>query len=86
MSLRSTVPEVKTSEEISPPSDQLLRKSQVAELLGVGKRAVERLVAAGKFPPPVNLAANMPRWPVEEVVKHLESLKAARKQAAEPGL
>jgi excisionase family DNA binding protein len=42
--------------------DMLLNKTQLAELLGVSRRTVDRMVAAGTAPAPVILPSGRRRW------------------------
>ena len=46
---------------VAPPKPVLTLK-EVANLLQVSSRSVQRLVDAGEFPAPVQIGANRPRW------------------------
>jgi excisionase family DNA binding protein len=43
------------------------RLDEVAESLGVSRRHVERLLSAGKFPPPDRKLGRVPLWRVDTV-------------------
>ena len=61
---------------------QLLTKREVAAKIGVHPESVMRLVRAGRFPKPVRLGGDGPRfrvrWPENEVDDWLASRMAAR--------
>ena len=42
--------------------DALLNKTQLAELLGVSRRTVDRMVERGEAPPMVTLPSGRRRW------------------------
>lgn len=42
--------------------DMLLNKTQLAELLGVSRRTVDRMVERGEAPPMVTLPSGRRRW------------------------
>jgi predicted DNA-binding transcriptional regulator AlpA len=48
---------------MSQDDDVLLNKAQLAELLGVSRRTVDRRVAAGTAPPVILLPSSRRRWP-----------------------
>jgi hypothetical protein len=45
------------------------RKAQVARLLGVGERTIERLLSGGKFPQPDARAGRCPLWTRETLTR-----------------
>lgn len=49
--------------------DRFIRMPEVAKLLGVSSRTIYRMIAAGRFVPPVcvsDRAVAWPRWRVQE--------------------
>ncbi len=52
----------------------LLRVEQVADVLGISKRTVWRLVSGGILPPPVTLG-RCKRWKHSDVARFVEGLK-----------
>ncbi|MCG3773610.1 MAG: hypothetical protein JW395_0419 [Nitrospira sp.] len=54
--------------------DQLLRATEVANLLGIAERTLSRLVKAGEFPMPTRIG-NSVRFSRAEVMKWLEGRK-----------
>jgi excisionase family DNA binding protein len=54
--------------------DSWVGKAQVAKMLGVSVRSVERLVATGQLPRPVRLGRLL-RWKLSTIQKHLEQLE-----------
>lgn len=50
----------------------VLTLAQVADLLLVSARSVQRLVEAGDFPAPIQLGSNRPRWLRSEIDAWLE--------------
>lgn len=69
----STTPHSAPTAAISP---NLLSKSDVMKLLGVSDRTIEKMVAAGDFPPPIRLG-KCARWAEAAVVAWLNE-KVAR--------
>jgi predicted DNA-binding transcriptional regulator AlpA len=62
-----------TPPEAGPAVERLaLRLDEVAAALGVSRRAVERVRAAGRFPRPDRTLGRMPLWRVETVRAWLE--------------
>jgi len=59
-----------------PEPDRLLKLPEVAELLGVSRRTVDRLIAAGKLVK-VNHSARASRVPQSSLVRYQEQLIAA---------
>jgi predicted DNA-binding transcriptional regulator AlpA len=53
----------------------LLTKSDVAQLLGVSTKSVDRWVAAGLLPPPLKITARTLRWPRDTVETAIAGLK-----------
>ena len=52
---------------------RLLRKKQIAEMLAISIKTVDRLVGSGKLPQPIYVGEKSPRWhsaPIEEVAKN----------------
>jgi excisionase family DNA binding protein len=56
--------------------DVLLNKAQLAELLGVSRRTVERMTAAGTGPPSVLLPSGRRRWRKGDVGRWVEERRA----------
>jgi excisionase family DNA binding protein len=54
--------------------DQLLRATEVANLLGIAERTLSRLVKAGEFPSPTRIG-NSVRFSRAEVMAWLEGRK-----------
>ena len=54
---------------------RLLRVEQVAEVLGISKRTVWRLVSGGQLPQPVAIG-RCKRWKQADVERFVESLKS----------
>ena len=59
-------------------AERLLRMKKVAELLGISKRGVSRLIARGDMPQPVNVIAST-RMPESEVEAYVDRLMGNRK-------
>ena len=51
-------------------------RREVAQLLNVGVRTIERWVAEGKLPPGIRHSYKVLRWPAEEIHRFIEELKA----------
>lgn len=49
----------------------LMKKSEVAKLLGCSERQVENLVKSGRIPKPIQLGPNSPRWRRPEMLQAL---------------
>jgi excisionase family DNA binding protein len=49
----------------------LMKKSEVAKLLGCSDRQVENLVKSGRIPKPIQLGPNSPRWRRPELMQTL---------------
>jgi excisionase family DNA binding protein len=56
--------------------DVLLNKTQLAELLGVSRRTVDRMVAAGTAPPVTLLPSGRRRWRKGDVRQWLAEHRA----------
>lgn len=63
-------------------SPNLLSKSDVMKLLGVSDRTIEKMVAAGDFPPPIRLG-KCARWAEAAVVAWLNE-KVAKQLRWQP--
>jgi predicted DNA-binding transcriptional regulator AlpA len=48
------------------PSD-LLKKAEVARILDLSKRTIERWVSLGKFPPPIEISKYVKRWSCAQI-------------------
>jgi predicted DNA-binding transcriptional regulator AlpA len=57
--------------------DGMLRKQQVADLLGVTPRAIVGMVARGAFPAPIAFSSQNKAWP-ESVVRAWLASKGAK--------
>jgi predicted DNA-binding transcriptional regulator AlpA len=59
---------------------RLLRRRQVLELIGMGRTALNRAVADGRFPPPIVLfeGGRVLVWDEDEVLAWLDARFAAR--------
>lgn len=53
---------------------ELLTTKQVAARLSMSERSVWRLVAAGKFPPPVRYNRKMVRWKAADIEAYARDL------------
>ena len=49
----------------------LMKKSEVARLLGCSLRQIEHLVTSGRIPQPIQLGPNSPRWRRPELLQAL---------------
>lgn len=56
---------------------KLLKRSDVIDLLGVSKSTLVRWVQAGRFPRPIYLSADTPRWAQDDVSDWLAKREAA---------
>lgn len=56
---------------------KLLKRSEVIDLLGVSKSTLVRWVQAGRFPRPIYLTADTPRWAQDDVSDWLAKREAA---------
>ncbi|QNN23794.1 excisionase family DNA-binding protein [Planctomycetales bacterium ZRK34] len=59
------------------PTERLMRLSQVAEMLGVCRRTVERMIASGVLPQPVKVGRSS-CLPDSEVQEYIERIKLER--------
>jgi len=55
---------------------QLLTREQVATMLGVDKRTLDRMVQRKEFPKPIRFNRKLIRWKEKDVEGHLSSLNA----------
>ena len=55
-----------------PASMRLLTAKQVAEALGVHRRSVWRLTAAGVLPAPIRLGPKLVRWRAADIWRAIE--------------
>ena len=56
----------------------LITKGQAAELVGISTRTLDRLVATGRFPPPIRLGGSR-RWNRRALVRWIDAgCKAVR--------
>lgn len=56
-----------------PPRDRLLRMADVAEMTGLSRRMIYRLVADGRFPQQYKPGGWSSRWSESEIVAWRES-------------
>ena len=63
-------------------SCKLIDATQITELLGVSVRTVERLVDAGKLPPPVYVG-RCKRWYEDQIIEAIRSLPQAHEAESE---
>ena len=63
-----------TTTKIETAAPELLTSQQVAGRLAMSVRTLWRLVAAGKFPPPVRYNRKLVRWKSAEVTRYIDSL------------
>jgi len=68
MAMSITRPELKNHPE-------LLTSQQVADRLAVSVRTLWRLVALGRFPPPIRYNRKLVRWKSDEVSRYIETLE-----------
>jgi predicted DNA-binding transcriptional regulator AlpA len=64
---------------------RLLDGSRIADLLGISHRSFRKLVHDGKFPKPLLIGHNTPRWPASDYnayVARLREQQAKRKRHA----
>jgi excisionase family DNA binding protein len=62
-------------------ADRLLRIEEAAEVLAISARALYRLIAAGKLPPPVKIGSAT-RIPESDLMQYINALKDARQGGA----
>jgi len=60
-----------------PEAERLLSLVQTARLLGVCRRTLERLIAAGEFPPPAKVGSKSMFFP-SDVKDYFEKLRTKR--------
>lgn len=77
--MTTSAPQSAPTAAISP---NLLSKSDVMKLLGVSDRTIEKMVAAGDFPPPIRLG-KCARWAEAAVVAWLNE-KVAKQLRWQP--
>lgn len=63
-----------------PPTPDLLTSQQVAQRLVISVRTLWRMVAAGKFPPPIRYNRKLVRWKSADVTLYIESLDSPARQ------
>jgi predicted DNA-binding transcriptional regulator AlpA len=74
--LAGILPELKAALERKPPVERLTyRIDEVADSLGMSRRAIERERSAGRFPPPDLHIGKAPLWRPETVRDWLDSRK-----------
>tara|TARA_R100001369_G_scaffold85319_1_gene118943 strand:+ start:13 stop:186 length:174 start_codon:yes stop_codon:yes gene_type:complete len=56
--------------------DQLLKETEVYEIVGFKKSKLERMIAAKEFPKPIKFG-NRNRWKQSTVIKWINSLEVA---------
>lgn len=56
---------------------RLIDGDTIAELLGIGRRHLQRLVKAGEFPKPLMLGHNTPRWFASDYNAYVGRLREA---------
>jgi predicted DNA-binding transcriptional regulator AlpA len=54
---------------------RLLDGIRIAELLGISHRQFQRLVQHGKFPKPLPIGHNTPRWPATDYNAYVAKLR-----------
>ncbi|NRB76070.1 MAG: helix-turn-helix domain-containing protein [Verrucomicrobiales bacterium] len=59
-------------------SPRLLKLEEVAAMLGISLRTVNRLIAEKILPQPVTVGRRSSRMPTEDVERYLEQLKSCR--------
>ena len=57
--------------------ERLINITEVGEMLGRGRASIYRDLDAGVLPKPVRVGSSV-RWPLSEIIAHIEALKAAR--------
>lgn len=62
--------------------DRLLRGADVSKLVALSRNTIDRRVAAGTFPAPLDLGGGSVRWRQSDVLAWLSSLTYARQRAA----
>lgn len=56
--------------------NQLIRAEQVAAMIGVSRRTLDRMVAAGKFPGPVRFTRGTIGWNQPDLEQYLRERQA----------
>jgi prophage regulatory protein len=75
----------KSDKKPMPLKDRLVyRQSDLQELLGLSRNAIERLILEHGFSPPIQLGPRSKGWLASEVNEWLEKRKAERKDRARP--
>jgi predicted DNA-binding transcriptional regulator AlpA len=68
-----------------PPAPRAaLRRSEVAESVGISERSLERLLADGRFPKADAYLNRLPLWKVESVAKWLDAGGAPEAETTDP--
>ena len=63
----------------APPSPPpLLKPVEVAKRLQISTRTVQRMVEEGRFPSPIQLGSNTPRWRPHDIEEWLEAQEGER--------
>ena len=60
--------------------ERLLNEREVAELIGVSKSTLRRMVSANEFPKPIRIGKRAIRWRKSEVLEWLASRPRATEQ------
>jgi predicted DNA-binding transcriptional regulator AlpA len=63
-----------TTTKIETAAPELLTSQQVAGRLAMSVRTLWRLVAVGKFPPPVRYNRKLVRWKSADVTRYIDAL------------
>jgi predicted DNA-binding transcriptional regulator AlpA len=63
-----------TTTKIETAAPDLLTSKQVAGRLAMSVRTLWRLVAAGRFPPPVRYNRKLVRWKSADVTRYIDTL------------
>src|SRR5262249_13063458 len=71
---------IKAARDLTDPAlrigehGRLLRLQEICRLTGLHRSSVWRMIRTGKFPKPLMLMKNHPRWRETDVCRHLERL------------
>jgi predicted DNA-binding transcriptional regulator AlpA len=72
-------------DDIGSPRIGLVRKIEVCSLLSISTWTLERWVAQGKFPPPIQLQVGSPVvWRVKDIEGYLDRCRRARRPKRKP--
>lgn len=60
--------------------DKLLRRTEVENMVGLGKTSIYAKIKAGDFPPPLQIGPRAVRWPESEITQWLGTRERGTRQ------